>query len=287
MQHRSTLPRLLATSLVVVLALSATACGGDDDDDGTDGAGAGTEDTGAPATADDLEAGPWQLRSYAGDASEDLTAASEAVAAITTFDGTRVSGSTGCNQFNGPYELGDDGEIAFGALVSTQMACEPDLMAQEQAFLSALETATRAVVADDALQMLNGAGDTVLVFEEPEHAALEGASWMLLNYRTPSAVTSSILGADITAQFEASTLSGNAGCNDFTASYTGGSGTTGDLTITAVELGDAACAEPAGIAVQEQAFAAALATVVGFEIVGDRLTLLDAQGRDAAQFESS
>jgi heat shock protein HslJ len=283
-QHRSAFPPLFALIFLAALALSATACGGDDDDDG---AGAGTEDTGVPATAEDLEAGPWQLRSYADDTSEDLTAASAAVAATATFDGTRVSGSTGCNQFNGPYELGDDGEITFGALVSTRMACEAELNAQEQAFLSALDAATRAVIADDALQMLNDAGDTVLVFDEQQHAALEGTSWMLLDYRTPNAVNSSILGADITAQFEAGTLSGNAGCNDFTATYTGGTGTTGALAITALELGDATCTEPGGVAAQEQAFATTLGTVVGFEIVGNRLTLLDAQGRDAAQFESS
>ena len=42
---------------------------------------------------------------------------------------------------------------------------------------------------------------------------------------------------------------------------------------------------PPGVAQQEQAFADALLSAVGYEIVGTRLTLLDNQGRDAVQLE--
>ena len=40
---------------------------------------------------------------------------------------------------------------------------------------------------------------------------LEGVDWHLLNFRTPTAVTSAIVGADVTATFAAGKLTGTAG----------------------------------------------------------------------------
>ena len=141
------------------------------------------------------------------------------------------------------------------------------------------------MVADEALQLLNDKEDTILLFSPPKGAVLEGASWNVLNYRTPTAVTSSILGADITMQFAGGHITGNSGCNDFTASYTSGSASSGDLAITDYQRGNAVCTTPPGVAQQEQAFGDALVSAVGYEIVGTRLTLLDNQGRDAVQLE--
>ena len=284
MQGRRTLRRTsIALSLVTVLALVAAACGGDDDDDQPEGAG--TEDAGAPATAEALEITTWQLTSYADNETGDLTAASEVTVATAKFDGSQVAGSTGCNQYNGPYTLSADGAITFGALVTTRMACNEDQTAQEQGFLAGLTAARTAVIADESLQMLNDNEDTVLLFSPPDGAILEGASWNVLSYRTPNAVTSSILGADITAMFAGGHLSGNSGCNDYTATYTAGTASSGDVTITDISRGTEVCASPPGVAEQEQAFADALATAVGYEIVGNQLTLLDDQGRAAVQFE--
>jgi heat shock protein HslJ len=273
---------LIALSLVTVLALVAAACGGDDDDQPE---GAGTEDAGAPATAEALEVTTWQLTSYADNETGDLTAASEVTVGTAKFDGSQIAGSTGCNQYNGPYTLSAEGAISFGNIVTTRMACNEDQTAQEQGFLAGLTAARTAVVADKTLQMLNDNEDTVLLFSPPDGAVLEGASWNVLSYRTPTAVTSSILGADITAMFVGGHLSGNSGCNDFSASYTAGTASSGDATITDITRGTDVCTSPPGVAEQEQAFADALATVVGYEIVGNRLTLLDDQGRAAVQFE--
>jgi|RhiMetdeSRZDD1v2_1073273.scaffolds.fasta_scaffold417000_3 heat shock protein HslJ len=272
----------IALSLVAVLTLVAAACGGDDDDQP---ASAGTEDAGVPATADVLEATTWQLTSYADNKTGDLTAASETSVGTAKFDGTQVAGSTGCNQYSGSYTLGADGAISFGAMATTQMACNADLTAQEQGYLAGLSAARQAVIADKALQLLNEKHDTVLLFSPPSGAVLEGASWNVINYRTPTAVTSSILGADITMQFAGGNITGNSGCNDFTASYTSGSASSGDLAITDYQRGNTVCTSPPGVAEQEQAFGDALTSAVGYQIVGKRMTLLDSQGRDAVQLE--
>jgi len=278
--HRTLRQTSIALSLVAVLALVAAACGGDDDDQP-----AGNDEAGVPATAEALEVTTWVLTSYADNKTGDLTAASVTSVGTAKFDGRQVAGSTGCNQYSGPYTLGADGAISFGAITTTRMACNADLTTQEQAFLTGLSAARQAVVADKALQLLNEKEDTILLFSPPKGAVLEGASWNVLNYRTPTAVTSSILGADITLQFGGGHITGNSGCNDFTASYTSGSASSGDLAITDYQRGNAVCTTPPGVAQQEQAFSEALLSAVGYEIVGNRLTLLDNQGRDAVQLE--
>ena len=55
-------------------------------------------------------------------------------------DGT-VSGSAGCNTYNGTYTL-DGSSIKFGPLASTKMACPVADMAVETAFLAGLAGAT-------------------------------------------------------------------------------------------------------------------------------------------------
>ncbi len=49
----------------------------------------------------------------------------------------RVAGSGGCNRFTGSYEITGEG-MSFGPAASTRMACPAEIMAQEQAFFTAL-----------------------------------------------------------------------------------------------------------------------------------------------------
>ncbi len=55
-------------------------------------------------------------------------------------DGT-LSGSAGCNTYNGTYALTGQA-IAIGPLATTRKACEEPVMAQETAFLAALQAVT-------------------------------------------------------------------------------------------------------------------------------------------------
>jgi heat shock protein HslJ len=59
-----------------------------------------------------------------------------------TEDGS-VSGSSGCNRFNGTLQEGSElGSLTSGPFMSTMMACEPETMELEQLFLKRLEGAT-------------------------------------------------------------------------------------------------------------------------------------------------
>lgn len=56
---------------------------------------------------------------------------------ISFLDGGRVAGSGSCNRYTGHYRLGGEG-IVIEKLASTRKACAPELMAQENVFLTGL-----------------------------------------------------------------------------------------------------------------------------------------------------
>jgi heat shock protein HslJ len=102
-------------------------------------------------------------------------------------------------------------------------------------------------------------------------SGLEGVQWQL----DPASTLGVPLGqSSITAQFAAGTLSGFAGCNNYTTSYTvDGS----KLTIAApVAAGLKAC--EASVMSVEQAYLAALAKTAVYKVDGKTLTLADATG---------
>jgi heat shock protein HslJ len=75
----------------------------------------------------------------------------------------RASGSGGCNRIMGQYELKGDA-LTFARMASTMMAC-PDGMQTEQKFLKALEQVKRWKIAGRRLELMDGSGKVVLVFD--------------------------------------------------------------------------------------------------------------------------
>lgn len=59
------------------------------------------------------------------------------------FDGAgAVSGNSGCNSYSGAYAINGT-SLSIGPLISTRMACEPDVMDQEQLYLASLREPLR------------------------------------------------------------------------------------------------------------------------------------------------
>ena len=76
-----------------------------------------------------------------------------------------MSGSAGCNGYFG-RATGADGQLAMGLLGATRMYCSPeDRMAQEGAYLSALEQATAYRIVGGQLQLGPAPGVVTLVYE--------------------------------------------------------------------------------------------------------------------------
>ena len=81
------------------------------------------------------------------------------------FVGDRVSGTGGCNRFNGGFKT-DGNQISVGPLASTFKACEESIMTQESRYLKALQAAKRYEVDSNGLQIFyqTDQGEGVLRF---------------------------------------------------------------------------------------------------------------------------
>ncbi len=82
---------------------------------------------------------------------------------ITFNDDGSVTGTTGCNTFNGEVTI-EGSELTFGPMATTRMAClDEGASLQEHAFLTALEGVTGYTVDDEGRLVLEG--DAPLTFE--------------------------------------------------------------------------------------------------------------------------
>ena len=107
-------------------------------------------------------------------------------------------------------------------------------------------------------------------------AATPFGDWEVTSFLDGDALASPLPGTSITASFAADeTLTGSAGCNRYSASFTIGGGA---IEIAQPSATRKACAEPEGVMAQEAAYLAALPTAVRYRIDGGSLALLSADG---------
>ena len=78
-----------------------------------------------------------------------------------SFDGQRITGSGGCNSFNGTIGYAGD-QLAVGPLATTRMMCPPEVMKQEAAFLQALQTAQRFTMTEWLLTLFDPSGNQAM-----------------------------------------------------------------------------------------------------------------------------
>ena len=182
----------------------------------------------------------------------------------------QVQGTGGCNSYGGPYKL-DGAAIDIGDLASTMMMCtDQSIGAQETAFFTALGGAqTWQIQAGDLV--LAGAAQIVAksAAAEPSGSAATGlvGAWNLAEMGP----TADFAHLQPTIAFTADGgVSGFAGCNTFSGSYTtdGSTLTWGPLATT--EMG---CQRP-GSAVESD-YLAALSGVNAWTIESDGRLLLD------------
>ncbi len=187
----------------------------------------------------------------------------------------RAGGSDGCNTFGGPYQVSGDA-LKFGALIGTLIACEAPIMAQADAFRSALEQTARFTVMNDTLTLLDANGNVLATFA-PQSRELAGTSWVVTGYNDgKQAVVSVLQGTELNVSFGADgRMTGNAGCNNFFGPFAqrGETVAVGPLAATRK-----VCAEPAGVMEQEVQFLAALESATAYQLDGDKLTLRTGDG---------
>jgi heat shock protein HslJ len=228
-----------------------------------------------PATAEPtesaaLERTSWRLASLPGHAPATLAKLERDVTA--RFEGGRVTGFAGCNTFTGPYTLKEH-RLTVGVLAGTMMACPEPAMSLERAFHAALTGTFSYAIKGNRLSLTADSG-ALLAFDEEAPVTLEGGTWGVTGYNNGrQAVLSPIADTRLTVAFEKGTVTGQAGCNTFRATYSteGSRITVGPASTTRMMCGDA-------VMTQEREFLKALETATTWTIDAGLLHLHRADG---------
>jgi heat shock protein HslJ len=183
-----------------------------------------------------------------------------------------------CNNVAASYTA-EDGSMSITLGPSTLAACADDSL--DQRFLGGLEAAalyffqggdlymdlmadggTMRFSAGSAAAPAPAATATAAPAATGPTASAQNILFTLVSYGPEGAEQSPIEGTSITALFSGATVSGSAGCNDYTGTVTPVEDyfTIGSVAVTAKE-----CVEPAGVMEQEQAFLAALQGTAGYQ----------------------
>jgi len=225
-----------------------------------------------------LEGSSWILASLNGvEPLPDTT-----ITASFDVDGT-VNGTDGCNRYGAVYEVdGDNISITLGP--TTLMACPEPIMNQAAEYAAALGAAATYQIQGEALELLDAEGGVVATFTA-QPSGLAGTSWDVISYNNgKQAVVSVIIDTEITAIFgEDGMLTGNAGCNDYSAPYEADDEaniTIGPAIATLME-----CSEPEGIMEQELQYLAALGTAATYRVEGDTMEMRTAEGSLVGTFK--
>ncbi len=196
-----------------------------------------------------------------------------------SFDNGTVSGRAGCNSFRANYTE-QNNRIKIGPVAATRMMCADNkVMTQEQEFLKALESVERWSVQGDHLDMHRADGQRALE-GTPAAAPKLAGTWSVTGYNNGrEAVVSPILGTQLTLSFENGVVSGRAGCNTFSGTYT----TDGNrIKMGTIAVTNMMCADNK-VMDQEQLFLKALQSVVRWSVEGDHLDMHRADDQRALE----
>lgn len=106
----------------------------------------------------DLEGPTWVVQEMSVDGT--MTAPIPENPPYAEFVDGSVAGSSGCNTYNGGYEVSSN-SMTIGPLAATRMACIGSLQGQESAYFGLLDQVDTFDVSGDELTL--SAGDTILI----------------------------------------------------------------------------------------------------------------------------
>ena len=110
------------------------------------------------------------------------------------------------------------------------------------------------------------------------------SSWNAILFNDGRSAIVSVTGVQITAQFGADgQIAGFSGCNNYSATYT--PGPDGTVQVGPIAATKKACSEPANVMEQESHYLAALQSAATYQVEDDSLTVQNADGEMAVQYE--
>ena len=225
--------------------------------------------SGGPGSGGIIEGTEWILRSYA--AGEELLLVPETEYADAEFDRHRVTGVSGCNQYDALYRTGTR-SLLVSQPASTLLACDEESMAFEQAYLADLQQSRFYTVRRETLTIFGSKGATLLVFDASPRNPLLG-NWDVDSFASGNSVTAPPEGVRLEVVFGLASVGGFSGCNTFSGTY----GTNGNyVRISPLASTRIACDEET-MAV-ETAFLQALQGTSFLDRQGQVMLLNDRQG---------
>ncbi len=175
-------------------------------------------------------------------------------------------GNSGCNTIGSSFEA-TDRSISFGMIASTMMYCE-GLMDLELSFTNALEAVSQYEIIEDQLVLSSEDFTTVMTFFTAD-LTLENTQWRLYTRNGEDIPADIHVSLTLSPEGESNdgTVSGSAGCNNYTGSYV----LDGDhLTINLISLTAKFCDTSMDI---EAAFIEALQDELVIQMEKNRLIL--------------
>jgi heat shock protein HslJ len=232
------------------------------------------DDGAATATESSLTGVAWQVGSGL------TTSGWERVAPSATFAAGKVSGATGCNRFTAPYRVTGE-QLELGRVAVTRKSCDATANAVETEFLRALDAVGTWRVDGDELVLGDDHRTELLRLREASPAG----AWIATAVLAHDAVASPLPGTRVTAVFAGDgTLRGSAGCNAYRARYTR---VRRALRISPPTRATERCTDPAGVMDQEDAYLKALPLTRSYQLDGETLTLISANGTIVATYARS
>ncbi len=203
-----------------------------------------------------------------------------------TFENGRVAAQAGCNSISGAYKVTGDVLSVSPQMVSTMMACDPALMAQDTWLTAFLSSSPTFTYTDGTMTLTNGTDTMVLAPAPSGAAALEGTGWKVVGLisNTSSANTVSAVdpGAIAWLRFADGQVAVNASCNS-------GSGSA-QITYSTITFGPIAMTTRACIGPTEDVERAVTAVLQGTttytlsnDPAGTLLTITSADGASGLQ----
>lgn len=231
--------------------------------------------------AADLETKHWQLIQFLIEPDDTKALLDTSLIDMRLSDG-KFSGEAGCNSYFGSYSIEGEKLTFAHPIGSTMKICPEPVMEQEQAYLQLLNQVNSYHVDDETLVLLNQLQQPVLKFRIQQPAELENTRWQAAAINNGRGGVVSGASTEVTdAQFIDGKLTGNSGCNQYSAGYIL---EENRITIGPVMTTRMQCSEPKDIMQQEQEYLQAITGTRIFALDTSKLELRDEKGALQVRF---
>ena len=183
-----------------------------------------------------------------------------------------VGGVAGCNNYKANYVIGEDGGMLIDQVLTTFMACTPEVMEIEQSYLNTLSTVESYQILGNQLILNSPLAVLTLI---ADRTPLEGTKWSLVSFGEVDNLIEPAEKSNFTAQFiripdaPSGKVLGGTGCRTYQSTYI--------ASLTEIKInpvtGTAPQDCPADITEQEELFFLGLGSASQYQIVGSLLTV--------------